>query len=383
MIDEGQKSKEPAGTSGAMATRLLQSVIRNMLMSLEKFGRLAALSAVALAAAATASHAAITITKAEISAGQLVVKGTRTGTAPSIVLDNQFTSGVVSGAFAFSLTYLPPDCIVDLKSDGGTGGSISAVVANCGPRGLSARGPWSSVTVYLENDVVTDSGSSFRAKRTNTGKTPASSGNDWEVLAAKGARGIQGATGVAGATGATGATGNDGAPGPQGIQGVDGDTGQTGAQGPQGVQGPAGTSAVVLKGTGPQISTAVIPKFFGPTTQMTIAATDRIAVTNLKLGFQAASNGNIASAVHAALNLCFRKTDTALLTFFLDVPYANSLTVLGGGTNAFSDTVGLAAAKPDVAGTYEVGLCIVGDTDFPNLTLFSINIAGGVVLIAK
>ena len=218
---------------------------------LNRLPMIVATSLVALAATSTLASAAITITKAEISAGQLVVKGTRTGTASSIVLDDQFTSGVVSGAFAFSLTYLPPDCIIDLKSDGGTGGTISAVVANCGPRGLSARGAWSAVTDYLENDVVTDGGSSYRAQRTNTGKTPATSGNDWEVLAAKGARGIQGVTGVTGANGVAGPQGlpgATGAAGPAGPQGLTGAGGAPGATGPTGPTGPEGRPDVWIWG---------------------------------------------------------------------------------------------------------------------------------------
>lgn len=85
------------------------------------------------------------------------------------------------------------DCVVDLKAVGGTGGSTTAVIANCGPKGLNAQGAWKGTSNYVADDVVTFGGSSFRAKRANLNVTPGTSGADWEVLAKKGAPGIQGA----------------------------------------------------------------------------------------------------------------------------------------------------------------------------------------------
>ena len=227
-----------------------------MLTSLAKLARLAALSAVALAATVAASSAAITITKAEIAAGRLVVQGSRTGTAPNIVLDDQFSTGVAGGNFAFSLLYLPPDCMIDLKGEGGTAGTFTALVANCGPRGLSAKGAWSDAADYIENDIVTNGGSSYRAKRANTGKAPASSGNDWEVLATRGQRGLQGIQGATGPAGPAGAAGADGAAGPAGPVGTTGPAGQQGTTGPTGAKGATGnTGATGLQGltgaTGP------------------------------------------------------------------------------------------------------------------------------------
>ena len=221
----------------------------------------AAICFVNLAVTATTASAAITITKAEIAAGRLVVQGSRTGTAPSIILDDQFTAGVIGGNFAFSLLYLPPDCMIDLKGDGGTAGTLTAIVANCGPRGLSARGAWSDASAFFENDVVTSGGSSYRAKRSNINKPPGTSGNDWEVLAAKGARGIQGATGPAGTTGPTGPQGSTGA---MGAQGPAGTQGPVGAAGPAGTQGPPGPT--LQKRTG--FSNVAIPGTFSPIVQL-------------------------------------------------------------------------------------------------------------------
>ncbi len=91
-------------------------------MATRKFGLLTTAAALALVTCAATASAAITVTKAEIALGKLVVQGTRSGTAAAISLDGLYNASVNgAGAFSFSLTYLPPDCIVDLKAVGGTG----------------------------------------------------------------------------------------------------------------------------------------------------------------------------------------------------------------------------------------------------------------------
>ena len=160
-----------------------------------------------LTAASLPAFSAISIVKAEIANGRLVVTGDRSGSAPNIVLDDKFTAGVTNGKFSFSLNYLPPDCIIELRADGGSGGSTSGVVANCGPRGLNPKGAWNAAKAYVANDVVTNGGSSFRAKKNNVNRPPSTSPNQWEVLAKKGDQGIQGATGPAGDSGPAGPTG--------------------------------------------------------------------------------------------------------------------------------------------------------------------------------
>ncbi len=219
---------------------------------------LAAAALFGLFGVAAPASAAITINKAEISGGKLVVTGSRTGTAPNIELDGEFTTGVAAGKFAFSLTYLPSDCIVDLKGVGGTGGTAEAVIANCAPAGLNARGKWDTGKDYLENDVVTDGGSSWRARKNNAGKKPALNLASWELLAKKGADGVQGATGPTGADGATGPAGADGATGPAGAVGA---TGPAGADGATGSAGPTlfkrvtFTSIAILPGSTSTIAT--------------------------------------------------------------------------------------------------------------------------------
>jgi hypothetical protein len=50
--------------------------------------------------------------------------------------------------------------------------------------GLLRRGPWQDApTAYVTNDLVTKNGSSYAAKRNNTGKDPATSPDDWDIFA--------------------------------------------------------------------------------------------------------------------------------------------------------------------------------------------------------
>ena len=253
---------------------------------------------------ATAS-AAITITKAEISAGRLVVQGSRTGTAPLIVLDDLHSTGVIGGNFAFSLLYLPSDCMIDLKGEGGTAGTLTAIVGNCGPRGLSARGAWSNAVAYIENDVITAGGSSYRAKRSNTNKVPATSGNDWEVLAKKGAPGIQGSTGPAGPAGAIGETG---APGPFGA------TGATGPQGPAGVvnaaalecQNTSRTSLSVANGTRASALAPICAAGYTQTATNCESSSWEMPMVLIKDGSCSAKNNSAFSALLSATRTCCR-----------------------------------------------------------------------------
>ncbi|MGK0682900.1 DNRLRE domain-containing protein [Methylococcus sp. S1M] len=127
-----------------------------------------------------------------------------------------------------------------------------------GTPGLVARGPWSDSVLaqYMLNDVVTESGSSWRCTLNagcTSGLAPSSSLNtEWEVLAAKGdagpqgpagadgAAGPQGPAGPQGSVGPVGATGPMGPAGPQGVPGQDGAPGSVGPQGPVGETGPQG-----------------------------------------------------------------------------------------------------------------------------------------------
>ena len=183
--------------------------------------------------ASAASAQQISVTTATVEAGKLVVEGTTPQANQKITLDDSFsTKSKGSRAFKFSLDdYLPPSCIVALKA-----GALvtTAVVANCGPRGLTARGPWNGEDDYVADDLVTFNGSSWRARRANTGKTPAS-GKNWELFARAGDTGATGPEGPQGATGPQGDAGPQGEIGPQGPQGPQGATGAQGPTGPQGI----------------------------------------------------------------------------------------------------------------------------------------------------
>jgi hypothetical protein len=152
-----------------------------------------------------------------------------------------------------------------------------------GPAGLHERSPWHDTTTdYVENDVVTFDGSTWRCAVAlcTTGLAPSLLNPEWEQLAARGdtgpmgpagdtgpagpqgpggaagaigAQGPQGATGAQGETGATGAQGPVGPTGAKGDKGDKGDTGATGAQGPAGATGPAGAngSSIVFKDAWP------------------------------------------------------------------------------------------------------------------------------------
>ncbi len=187
-----------------------------------------------MAAATTAASAQqITVTTASVEAGKLVVEGTTPQANQKITLDDAFSAkSKGSRAFKFSLDdYLPPSCIVALKAGALT---TTAVVANCGPRGLTARGAWNGEDDYVADDLVTFGGSSWRAKRANTGKTPVA-GKTWEVFASAGDPGATGPEGPQGETGPAGDAGPQGEIGPEGPQGATGPQGSTGATGPQGI----------------------------------------------------------------------------------------------------------------------------------------------------
>lgn len=107
----------------------------------------------------------------------------------------------------------------------------TAVVANCGPKGVNPHGAWKNKINYLTDDLVTHGGSSWRALADNKRKKPGSRSAIWEEFAAKGAHGAKGVPGADGVTGPAGPDGRTGAAGPRGTRGI---------LGPQGVAGPQG-----------------------------------------------------------------------------------------------------------------------------------------------
>jgi hypothetical protein len=108
---------------------------------------------VALIAFGSPASAKITVTKAEIASGKLIVTGKSTS-GNQMNLDGAFTAKInAKDVFRFSLTYLPDDCIVELKV---TSSSTvkKAVVANCAPRaGNSALIVGTGPVVVYDGDI--------------------------------------------------------------------------------------------------------------------------------------------------------------------------------------------------------------------------------------
>ena len=205
--------------------------------------------------AAGGASAAIGVSTATIIGGSLVVSGISSGS--TITLDSLFTVtiGPLHG-YVFNLSnYHPDDCIIQLRNN--VGDSVSAVIANCGLRGVTPRGEWFTGNAYNRDDLVTRNGSNWRALNpipaATAGSTPGLDGGTyWELFVAKGdigpigptgnpgPEGPQGPAGADGAVGPQGPAGADGAVGPQGPAGADGADGADGAIGPQGPAGADG-----------------------------------------------------------------------------------------------------------------------------------------------
>ena len=180
------------------------------------------------------AQARIAVTKASIAAGRLVVEGTTPQARQQVTLDGRHTAtSNASRGFNFSLAYHPATCIVVLKAGAAT---ARAVVADCGPRGVTPRGAWKKGQAYTIDDLVTLQGSTWRAKRASTGKRPDRNAIDWERFAAKGDTGQRG---LAGPQGPRGLQGNAGPRGPQGP------AGPQGPQGPKGDKGDPGTTGIL------------------------------------------------------------------------------------------------------------------------------------------
>lgn len=189
----------------------------------------------ALAGAGEAdAQARIAVTKASIEAGRLVIEGTTPQARQRVTLDGRHTAtSNANRRFGFSLAYHPASCVVDLTAGAAT---ARAVVADCGPRGVTPRGAWKKGEAYSADDLVTLQGSTWRARRASKGKRPDRSAPDWERFAAKGDAGQRGLTGPQGPQGNAGPRGPQGATGPQGPQGP---------QGPKGEKGDPGITAML------------------------------------------------------------------------------------------------------------------------------------------
>lgn len=225
----------------------------------------------------TGGEPGIKIHKSTIERGRLIVEGTSSfGT--QISLDGVLTDDLSpERVFRFSTLYRPADCRIRLSVVGNPSKFKEALVADCGPAGLTPRGAWVQSNSYERNDLVTYLGSSWRAKESiPAGSVSPGVGAFWDIFVAsggsggtqgpqgaQGAQGADGAQGAQGADGAQGAQGADGAQGSQGAQGADGAAGTQGAdgaagpQGAAGAQGPMGTDGPIgpqgaAGATGPQ-----------------------------------------------------------------------------------------------------------------------------------
>src|SRR5262249_6184553 len=148
------------------------------MMVAKTIGSVATIATVLAGAPASAAVEIPELTKVAIEAGKLVIAGKTRVAGQTVKLDGGMASAVSSASriFGFELVYLPKDCIVDLE----VAGTIkNAVVANCGPKGVSPRGAWTSTTSYLIDDLVIRGGSSWRALSNNKGKDPIANPAIW------------------------------------------------------------------------------------------------------------------------------------------------------------------------------------------------------------
>jgi hypothetical protein len=249
--------------------------------------------------------------------------------------------------------------------------------------GFNPLAAWNAATTYHRNDLVTHLGSTWRAKRTSLNRLPQNRPVDWEQFAAKGDKGN---------------TGDQGAPGLQGIQGPQGEQGVQGIQGPQGVQGPPGPNTVANGSVGaPSInfassgSTGIFSPFAGKIalSQAGQLFLHSIGHSNTALGFSALSNiapfslNNVSNTAvgHQSLEFNTRSLNTAVGAQALQNNTTGSANTAVGtqalqpNTTGVSNTgVGYLALKDNTTGNNNIG---VGNASLRSNTTGSSNIAIG------
>lgn len=213
-------------------------------------------SAFAGARPAAAQSPGVTVDRAEISAGLLIISGLAPRPNYTIKIKNSDFAAKADAAnrYTFSVDYRTANCRITLL----TPDPFEFQIGGCGP-GTIFRGPWLSTENYVFGDLVTSDGGTWFATATNKNKRPPNQTNYWMAFAEKGARGQAGLAGPAGPQGEAGLQGAQGPTGPQGPTGAQGPSGAAGAagaagaqgeqgpQGPQGIQGPAGPPGAGLK----------------------------------------------------------------------------------------------------------------------------------------
>ena len=327
------------------------------------------LAVISIAGARPADAAGITVTKSEILNGRLYVSGTTLAAGQQVKLDNRFAAtSNASKVFTFYIAnYLPSDCIVDLVSGNATG---VAVVAYCGARGLSPRGAWVSNVSYLTDDIVTFQGSSWRAKRNNLNKSPATNPTDWERFVAKGDPGQAGPAGPAGAAGAAGSAGATGPAGATGAAGPAGPQGPVGPTGPQGPQGPSGIFATYsLSGsiTGPIAANSNGYVFAGPTATIDLMSTDRLIVSATATLATTAFLGT-AEFAHS---ICYQSGGGTIQQL---APRSNAS--VGGLRTPFNSSVTSLIA----AGQFRIGYCVY---NYGSTAIESVGVVTGWVIVTR
>lgn len=287
----------------------------------------------------------IVISDARIAGGALIVSGTTAHASAAITLDGQFkATSNAKKAFSFKLPYLPPDCMVELRT--GTQAPLKAVIANCAPRGLNATGAWAATTTYLENDLATSLGSTWRALKKNLNKSPSKNPSYWQQFAAKGNDGAPGAAGPQGPKGATGARG------PQGETGPAGERGGTGAQGPAGI-----VSVVALDGGyGGQVNGGNTWRFVG-THFPTVTITPGQQITGT-----ASTTLRATPADYIVIDLCYRAATGGQIGQFTSDVVVSGYSIPGQPLVTIDSDRRLftvaASVKNLAAGDYLVGFCL-------------------------
>lgn len=320
--------------------------------------------------AVPAGAATITVTDARIQPnGNLLVTGKTAAASQQVKLDNRFVATSTPGkVFAFNIAYLPNDCVVALTAPGAT---ATAVVANCGPSGMSPRGAWTATDSYQPDDLATFGGATWRARIVNLNKRPDLFPGNWERFLARGDTGPQG---VRGATGATGGKGPLGPPGPAGPKGPTGNAGGTGATGT--------TTALVqtVDISGQLISGKTTPwsgyVFVSPQATVTLTAIQTITgVATLPIGAQVIPP--LVLPLAAQFSFCYRLQAAA------DPP----LEFVSGGAQSLNLRLARlqyamnATVVPGVAGTYLVGLCL--KTDVPSGAAMNFGYTNGWVRVTN
>jgi hypothetical protein len=225
------------------------------------------------------------------------------------------------------------------------GQTATAVVANCGPTGVSPRGRWSPDAEYLRNDLVLFEGSTWRARIPNQDEEPGES-EAWQLFAAKGEKGERGEQGP------PGQDGQDGQDGEDGKDGRDGEDGKDGQDGKDGPPGPPGVAEIASFTGGPvgSIDTDSTWRFAGPTASVTVTATQRLTGSaSLPITYVGETPDDID------YDLCYRDLGTPLG----DPPRRVSGPDFQTATIVHTDVVATSGTiVPEAAGSYEFGLCV-------------------------